>query len=67
MAVEYEVMQGAVIEIAGRADESSRAEHNRQSLAGFWKRNVLGEKVPIQCLDEREAQGGHILRDRGWS
>jgi hypothetical protein len=62
--------QGAVIEVAGRVDESShllRAEHGRQSLVGFWKRNVLGEEMPMQCLDEQEAQGGDILRDRGWS
>ena len=45
----------------------SPSEHDRQSLTGFWKRDVLGEKVPMQCLDEQEAQGGHILRDRGWS
>src|SRR6266851_9130076 len=44
-----------------------RAEHGRQSLAGFWKRNVLGEKVPAQCLDEQEAQRRHILTDRGRS
>jgi len=24
---------------------------------------VLSEKMPMQCLDEQEAQGGHILRD----
>jgi hypothetical protein len=55
-----------VIERVGRVDESShllRAEHGWQSLAGFWKRNVFGEKVPMHCLDEQEAEGGHILRD----
>jgi hypothetical protein len=30
-------------------------KHGWQSLAGFWKRNVLGEKMPMQCLDEQEA------------
>ena len=44
-----------------------QAEHGRQSLAGFRKRNVLRQKMPTQCLYEQEAQGGHILRDRGWS
>src|SRR6266851_351270 len=44
-----------------------RAEHGRQSLAGFWKRNVLGEKVSAQCLYEQEAQRRHILTDRGRS
>jgi len=44
-----------------------RAEHGRQSLAGFGKWNVLSQKVPTQCLDEQEAQGGHILPDRGRS
>ena len=59
-----------MIEIAGRVDQSGhllRAEHGRQSLAGFGKWNVLGEKVPAQCLDEQEAQRGHILTDRGGS
>jgi hypothetical protein len=28
---------------------------------------VLSQKVPSQSFDEQEAQGGHILRDRGWS
>jgi len=52
--------------MVGPVDESShllRAEHGRQSLEGFWKRNVFGEKVPMHCLDEPEAEGGHILRD----
>ena len=59
-----------MIEIASRVDESShllRAEHGRQSLAGFGKWNVFSQKVPAQCLDEQEAQGGHILTDRGRS
>ena len=59
-----------MIEIAGRVDESShllRAEHGRQSLAGFGKRNVLRQKIPAQCLYEPEAQRGHILTDRGRS
>jgi hypothetical protein len=50
--------EGAVIEIAGRVDQSGhlvRAEHGRQSLAGFGKWNVLSQK----------AQRGHILTDRG--
>src|ERR1700735_3632124 len=54
--------------MAGRVDESShllRADHGRQSLVGFWKRNVLSEKVTAQCLYEQEAQRGHILTDRG--
>jgi hypothetical protein len=46
---------------------SSGAEHGRQSLVGFRKWNVLSQKVPAQCLYEREAQRGHILTDRGRS
>src|SRR5467141_4931163 len=60
----------AVIEIAGRVDQSGhflRAEHGRQSLAGFRKWNVLSQKMPAQCLYEQEAQRGHILTDRGRS
>ena len=60
----------AVIEIAGRVDESShllRAEHGRRSLVGFRKWNVLSQKVPAQCLYEQDAQRGHILTDRGRS
>jgi hypothetical protein len=59
-----------VIEIAGRVDQSGhllRAEHGRQSLAGFRKWNVLSQKMPAQCLYEQEAQRGHILTDRGRS
>ena len=59
-----------MIEIAGRVDQSGhllRAEHGRQSLAGFRKWNVLSQKVPAQCLYEQEAQRGHILTDRGRS
>jgi len=59
-----------VIEITGRVDELGHllwAEHGGQSLAGFRKWNVLSQKVPSQSFDEQEAQGGHILRDRGWS
>ena len=59
-----------MIEIAGRVDHSGhflRAEHGGQSLAGFGKWNVLRQKVPAQCLDEQEAQRGHILTDRGRS
>jgi hypothetical protein len=55
-----------VIERVGRVDESSHSSGlstvgNR--LRDFGKRNVLGEKVPMHCLDEQEAEGGHILRD----
>jgi hypothetical protein len=71
MAVEYKVMRRvSVIEITGRVDEMGHllwAEHGGQSLAGFRKWNVLSQKVPPQSFDEQEAQGGHILRDRGWS
>ena len=59
-----------MIEIAGRVGPSGhllRAEHGRQSLPGFGKWNVLCQKVPSQCLDEQEAQRGHILTDRGRS
>ena len=59
-----------MIEIAGRIDQSGhllRAEHGRQSLAGFRKWNVLSQKMPAQRLYEQEAQRGYILTDRGRS
>src|SRR5215472_6060775 len=62
--------QGAVIEIAGRVDQSGhflRAEHGWQLLAGLRKWNVLSQKVPTQCLYEQKTQCGHILTDRGRS
>ncbi len=58
-----------MIEITSRVDKLGHllwAEHVRQSLTGFRKWNVLSQKVPSQRLDEQEAQGGHILADRGW-
>jgi hypothetical protein len=35
---------------------SSCSTYTRSALAaGFWKRNVLGETVPMQCFDQQEA------------
>ena len=62
--------QRAVIEIAGRVDQSGyflRAEHGGQSLSGFGKWNVLRQEMSVQCLYEQEAQCGYILTDRGRS
>src|SRR5215469_9044169 len=58
--------QGTVIEIACRVDQSGhflRAEHDGQAPGRFGKRNVLGQKMAAQCLDEQKAQRGDILAD----
>ena len=61
--------QSALIEIACGVDETGyffSANDDGEPLAALWigNVNVLGQEVPVQCLDEKEAQCRCILRHR---